>query len=95
MTQKFEGSITFDGTKAVMPTNPVTTPKRDWFNATIWQFNGKAYKPLTQKANANLADIVRQIEATGKTKATKPGKLKPTSIQYAVLTTNVEPFEFI
>lgn len=95
MTQKFEGNIQFDGTKTIMPTAPVTTPKREWFKASIWQFNGKAYKPLTQTAIDNLADVVKQIEATGKTKATKPGKLKPTSIQYAVLTTGVEPFEFI
>lgn len=95
MTTKFEGNIIFDGTKTIMPSAPVTTPKRDWFNASIWQFNGKAYKPLTQRAANNLRDIVAQIEATGKTKATKPGKLKPTSIQYAVLTTGVEPFEFI
>lgn len=95
MTQKFEGNIVFDGTKIIMPNNTNIPPKTEWFNATIWQFNGKAYKPLTQKAIDNLSTVVKQVESTGKTKATKPGKRKPTSIQYAILTTGVEPFEFI
>ena len=95
MTHKYSGKITFDGNKITMPSCTDIPPKTQWFNASIWQFNGKAYKPLTQQAIDNLEDIVKQVEATGKTKATKDGKRKPTSIKYAILTTGVEPFEVI
>ena len=95
MTTKYSGKIIFDGSKVTMPTSTDIPPKTEWFNASIWQFNGRAYKPLTQKAIDNLEDVVKQVEATGKTQATKDGKRKPTSIKYAILTTGVEPFEFI
>ena len=54
MTHKYSGKITFDGTKITMPSCTDIPPKTQWFNASIWQFNGKAYKPLTQQAIDNL-----------------------------------------
>ena len=95
MTTKFVGEIKFDNGKIIMPSNKDIPPKKEWNHYAIFQFNGKRYNPLTQKAEDNIDAIVRQIEATGKTKSTKEGKRKPTSIKYAILTTGVEDFIFI
>ena len=95
MTIKYEGEIKYLDGKVIMPTNTTIPPKQEWNKHAIFQFNGKCYNALTQRAIDNVSDIVKQIEATGKTKATKPFKRKPTSIKYAIMTTGVEPFEYI
>lgn len=98
MTKRFVGNITVTGTdtiKVEMPSCTDIPAKTEWHSAAIWQFNGKRYTPLTQKAEDNLVQVVKDIEALGKTKATKDGKLKPTSIRYGILTTGVEPFYYI
>ena len=69
--------------------------KQEWSKHSIWQFNGKAYKPLTQMAEQCLTATIKRIESCGYAKATKEAKWKPTSIRYAILTTNVEPFIYI
>ena len=99
MTQKFIGNIkVFKGPTSLeiaMPTDTSIPPKQEWSKHPIWQFNGKAYKPLTTLAELDLNSAIKQIEAEGFTRATKEGKRKPTSISYAILTTNVEPFYFV
>lgn len=95
MTQKFEGNIKIDGLTVSMPSNTSIPPKKEWFSYSIWEFNGKVYRPITALAVKDLENAVKTIEAQGKTKATKPGKIKPTSIEYAIRTTGVENFEFI
>lgn len=98
MTQKFIGPITVDtadGIKVKMPSDTAIPPKQEWSKHPIWQFNGKAYKPLTQMAEECLTATIKHIESCGYAKATKEAKWKPTSIRYAILTTNVEPFTYI
>ena len=98
MTQKFIGPITVDtadGIKVKMPSDTAIPPKQEWSKHPIWQFNGKAYKPLTNKAEASLENAVKQIETLGFSGATKEGKRKPTSVRYAILTTGIEPFIYI
>ena len=100
MTSKFVGDIIVsksgDGVNvAFNATSQGIPPKQEWHKHQIWQFNGKAYKPLTQKAEDSLDQAIRQIESFGYSKATKEARRKPTSIRYAVLTTGVEPFIYI
>ena len=98
MTQKFIGDITLENTdpvKVIMPSDSSIPPKQEWHKHAIWQFNGKAYKPLTHKAEASLENAVKQIETLGFSRATKEGKRKPTSVRYAILTTGIEPFIYI
>lgn len=99
MTQKFIGNIKVEvngkDVKVGMPASDVIPPKQEWSKYPIWQFNGKAYKPLTAPAQQDLDRAVKEIEAKGFTAATKEAKWKPTSIRYAILTTGVEPFYFI
>lgn len=103
MTQKFIGEIIVDAkaigsdvpVKVTMPSDAVIPPKQEWHKHAIWQFNGKAYKPLTKKAEDSLAFAVKNIETLGFSGATKDGKRKPTSIRYAILTTGIEPFIYI
>ena len=100
MTQKYNGDIAVsneaDGIHVTFPVeNTDIPPKQEWSKHAIWQFNGRAYKPLTQKAEDALTAAVKKIESFGYTKATKEAKWKPTSIRYAILTTGVEPFVYI
>ena len=98
MTQKFIGPIDVDTTNGIevkMPSDTAIPPKQEWSKHPIWQFNGKAYKPLTKKAEECLTATIKRIESCGYTKATKEDKWKPTSIRYAILTTGVEPFIYI
>lgn len=98
MTQKFIGTIKVSkgsSLEILMPSDTSIPPKQEWSKHPIWQFNGKAYKPLTPLAELDLNCAIKQVEAEGFTLATKEGKRKPTSIRYAILTTNVEPFYFI
>ena len=100
MTQKFCGdliiSIEGDTVQAHFPVeNTTIPPKQEWSMNAIWQFNGRAYKPLTQKAKNNLESIVKTLQKEGFTCATKSGRRKPTSLRYAILTTGVEPFIYI
>lgn len=100
MTQKFCGdlivSLEGDTVQAHFPVeNTTIPPKQEWSKHAIWQFNGRAYKPLTQLAENNLELMVKAIEKEGYTGATKDGRRKPTSIRYALLTTGVEPFIYI
>lgn len=98
MTQKFIGEIGLDTSNGIvvkMPTDTAIPPKQEWSKHAIWQFNDKAYKPLTQKAEECLATAIKTIENCGYTKATKEAKWKPTSIRYAILTTGVENFTYI
>lgn len=98
MTQKFIGPIdidTLNGIKVEMPTDTAIPPKQEWSKHPIWQFNGRAYKPLTKMAEDCLEATVKRIESCGYSKATKEAKRKPTSVRYAILTTGVEPFIYI
>lgn len=95
MTKKFEGPIVLDGNTPKMPTCETIPVKQEWNHFCIWEFNGKRYRPLTQKAEDNLMDIVKKLEANGFKAATKDGKRKPTSIKYAITTTGVEDFRYI
>jgi len=92
MTQKFEGNVSLDGTTIVMPTNTDLPQKQDWHSYSIWEFNGKAWRPVTQKANENLDDIVKKLQDMGYTYAKKDGKIKPSSLRYMIKTTGVEDF---
>lgn len=106
MTQKFIGEIIVnaeasnDGPSAhiisvTMPSDATIPPKQEWSKHAIWQFNGRAYKPLTAKAEDSLEAAVKKVETLGFSGATKDGKRKPTSIRYAILTTGIEKFTFI
>lgn len=101
MTKKFVGDlkVSVDSSNNVHITFPVDNveipPKQEWSKHAIWQFNGRAYKPLTQKAEDALSEAVEKIKSFGFTKATKETKRKPTSVRYAVLTTGIEPFIYI
>lgn len=102
MTQKFTGAIKVE----TNPSNPkeifVKMPscidipsKTEWHSNAVWEFNGKAYKPLTTLAENILTTAVQEIQKLGFSGATKDGRRKPTSIRYAILTTGVEPFYYI
>lgn len=100
MTKKLIGEIEVSqtpdgGITVAMPTGTEIPEKKEWSKHAIWQFNGKAYKPLTQKAEDCLVAAVKDIESKGYAKATKEGKRKLTSVRYAILTTGVEPFTYI
>lgn len=101
MTQKFCGDLKVlvdDGNDIhiAFPIDNTEIPvKQEWSKHAIWQFNGRAYKPLTQKAEDSLTAAVKKIESLGYTGATKSGRRKPTSIRYAILTTGIEPFIYI
>ena len=98
MTHKFIGPIDVDtsnGIEVKMPSDTTIPHKQEWSKHPIWQFNGKAYKPLTKMAEECLTATIELIESCGYAKATKEAKWKPTSIRYAILTTNVEPFTYI
>ena len=52
MTSKFVGDITVSKAEngvnvAFNATSQGIPPKQEWQKHQIWQFNGKAYKPLT------------------------------------------------
>ncbi len=52
MTSKFVGDITVSKSEngvnvAFNATSQGIPPKQEWHKHQIWQFNGKAYKPLT------------------------------------------------
>lgn len=99
MTHKYIGEVKVEildsNVKAIMPSDASIPPKQEWSKHSLWEFNGKAYRPITQKAEDNLAAVVAEVEKAGFTKATKFGKRKPTSVRYAILTTGVEPFYFV
>lgn len=102
MTQKFTGAIKVEANPSnpkeisvKMPSCTAIPPKADWHSNAVWEFNGKAYKPLTPLAENALATAVQEIQKLGFSGATKDGRRKPTSIRYAILTTGVEPFYYI
>lgn len=100
MTKKFVGDLKVsneaDGIHVSFPIeNTTIPPKQEWSKHAIWQFNGRAYKPLTQKAEDVLTEAVEKIKTFGFSQATKEAKRKPTSIRYAILTTGVEKFTYI
>lgn len=71
-------------------------PKEKWNEFSIYEFNGKIYKPVTKKAEDNLDNLVKQFQTDyGCTKAVKEGKRKPSSIKYAIQTYGVEPFHIV
>lgn len=95
MTIRYVGEIQYSDGKITMPNNTDLPPKQQWANYPIFVFNGKRYNTVNQKAEDNLAAVINQIQAEGKTSARKEGKLKPSSIRYGILTTGVEPFTFV
>lgn len=102
MTHKFIGAIKVEANPSnpkeisvKMPSCTAIPPKADWHSNAVWEFNGKAYKPLTPLAENALATAVQEIQKLGFSGATKDGRRKPTSIRYAILTTGVEPFYYI
>lgn len=102
MTHKFTGAIKVEANPSnpkeisvKMPSCTAIPPKADWHSNAVWEFNGKAYKPLTPLAENALATAVQEIQKLGFSGATKDGRRKPTSIRYAILTTGVEPFYYI
>jgi len=70
-------------------------PKTEWHNYSIWEFNGKRYRPVTQKAIDGLENLVKQFSDLGYTKAIKDGKRKPSSVKYAICTFGVEDFKIV
>lgn len=102
MTHKFTGAIKVEADPSnpkeisvKMPSCTAIPPKAEWHSNAVWEFNGKAYKPLTPLAENALATAVQEIQKLGFSGATKDGRRKPTSIRYAILTTGVEPFYYI
>lgn len=95
MTIRYVGEIQYADGKVIMPTETKLPPKQQWASYAIYVFNGKRYNTVTQKAEDNLNATIKKIEAEGKTKAVKDGKIKPSSIRYGILTTGVEPFTFV
>lgn len=102
MTHKFTGAIKVEANPSnpkeisvKMPSCTAIPPKAEWHSNAVWEFNGKAYKPLTPLAENALATAVQEIQKLGFSGATKDGRRKPTSIRYAILTTGVEPFYYI
>lgn len=67
-------------------------PKTEWHNYSIWEFNGRRYRPVTQKAIDGLEALVKQFADLGCLKAVKPAKCKPSSVKYAICTFGVEDF---
>ena len=71
-------------------------PKEKWNEFSIYEFNGKIYKPVTKKAKENLDELVKRFQDDyGYTKAIKDGKHKPSSIRYAIQTYGVEPSHIV
>lgn len=102
MIHKFTGAIKVEANPSnpkeisvKMPSCIDIPPKTEWHSNAVWEFNGKAYKPLTTLAENALAAAVQEIQKLGFSGATKDGRRKPTSIRYAILTTGVEPFYYI
>lgn len=94
MTKKLVGEIAVEGSAVRMPTCQEIPDKKDWHCFSIFDFNGKVYKPVTQKAIDSLENAVKKLEEQGYKNATKEGKRKPTSLKYAIQTTGVEAFTF-
>ena len=96
MTQKLVGEITFSADNIPqMPTSTDVPDKKDWHLHSIFEFNGKVYKPVTQKASDSLENAVKHLQNAGFKSATKEGKRKPTSLRYAIQTTGVEDFIYL
>lgn len=71
-------------------------PKQKWNEFSIYEFNGKIYRPVTKKAEDNLDELVKRLQDDyGYTKAVKDGKRKPSSIRYAIQTYGVESFHIV
>lgn len=96
MTHKFVGQFAFKNDAIVKEEAKMPIPpKQEWNAYSIWQFNGKRYQPVTQKAVDGLEALVKQIQNAGFKSATKDGKRKPSSIKYAICTYGVEDFRLL
>jgi len=96
MTSKFIGKFTFDAGQISKVVETETIPeKKLWNNYSIWEFNGKRYRPVTKNATEDLESLVKEIQNAGYTAARKQGKIKPSSIKYAICTTGVEDFKLV
>ena len=96
MTEKFIGEFKFENEKLLLEKSDERIPvKQEWGKHCIWEFNGKRYRPVTQKAVDSLAGIVKTLESSGYKCAVKEAKRKPSSLKYAICTFGVEEFRFV
>ena len=97
MTERFVGYFKIDNSpKKINLVKVANTlpPKEQWHSYSIWEFNGKRYRPITQNAINDLDNLVKEIEKSGYTCAVKNAKRKPSSIKYAICTYGIEDFKF-
>lgn len=96
MTRKFVGSFSFDGASVQKHEAEGALPdKQRWHEFEIWEFNGKRYRPVSEKAAAGLEALVKELEAAGFKGASKVSKRKLSSLKYAICTLGVEDFELV